>query len=119
MNLTAAQIQVYRHTAKMRQQQHLAQLAQHRLHGFAIAQTAAQMLKSEFQAERVVVFGSLLNDTFHESSDLDLAVWGLPPRRYFAAVGKLLALSDFAVDLVEAERASPEILAAIALGKTL
>lgn len=112
-------MQKYRQAAQVRQQQRTAQLEQRRAAGMTIAQQAAQLLKTEFQVDRVVVFGSLLSATFHESSDLDLAVWGLSPHHYFQAVGRLLGLSPFAVDLVEAESARPELLAAIAQGQEL
>ena len=85
----------------------------------SLYQTAAQILKTEFAASRVVVFGSLLGESFHETSDLDLAVWGLPEKSYFKAVSRLVALSAFAVDLVEVQYAKPELLAAIAQGLKL
>jgi uncharacterized protein len=94
-------------------------LHQRRKQGLEIAKTAAEILKNEFAAARVVVFGSLLREDFHETSDIDLAVWGLPEKLYFKAVGRLLSLSAFDFDLVEIQFASPEILAAIAQGKEL
>ncbi|WP_448572260.1 nucleotidyltransferase family protein [Trichothermofontia sp.] len=112
-------MQTYIRTAKTRQQRRLATLEQQRQQALAIAQQAAHILKTEFGAERVVVFGSLLDETFHEASDIDLAVWGLPEADYYDAVGKLISLSRFSVDLVEAQRASPEILAAVQQGQEL
>jgi uncharacterized protein len=119
LNVSSEQMQQYILTAKARRQQGLVALEQRRLDGFEIAKTAAQILKTEFSASRVVIFGSLLSQQFHETSDLDLAVWGLPERLYFKAVARLLSLSDFEVDLVEVQYASPEILAAIAQGTEL
>ncbi|NJK51819.1 MAG: nucleotidyltransferase domain-containing protein [Acaryochloris sp. RU_4_1] len=112
-------MQQYILTARMRQHQRLTELHQRKMQGFAIAQTAAQLLKAEFAAARVVVFGSLLSEYFHETSDIDLAVWELPEKSYLKAVGRLLSLSEFEFDLVEAQYASPEILAAIAKGTEL
>lgn len=112
-------MQQYIFTAKSRQKKRLAKLEQHRLRGFEVAKRAAQILKTEFSASRVVAFGSLLSENFHETSDLDLAVWGLPEKGYFKAVARLLSLSDFEVDLVEVQYASPEILEAIAQGTEL
>jgi uncharacterized protein len=111
-------MQQYIHTAKRRKQQRLVELDRRRLRGLEIAQIAAKVLKTEFMASRVVAFGSLL-ETFHETSDIDLAVWGLPEKSYFKAVARLLSLSDFDFDLVEAQYASPEILTAIAQGTEL
>jgi uncharacterized protein len=119
LNVSLEQMQQYILTAQIRQQQRLAELEQRRLRGFGIARRSAKILKTEFSASRVVVFGSLLSENFHETSDLDLAVWGLPEKSYFKAVARLLSLSDFEVDLVEVQYASPEILAAIAQGTEL
>lgn len=116
LNVPPEQMQRYIATARARQQQRLAELEQRRRCGFEIAKTAAQILKTEFSASRVVLFGSLLGPHFHEESDLDLAVWELPEQTYFKAVARLLSLSDFAIDLVETQYASPEMLAAIAQG---
>ncbi|NJN89606.1 MAG: nucleotidyltransferase domain-containing protein [Leptolyngbyaceae cyanobacterium SL_5_14] len=110
------QMQQYILIARARRQQRLAALEQRRRHGFEVAKTAAQILKTEFGASHVVLFGSLLNDHFHETSDLDLAVWELPENAYFKAIARLLSLSDFGVDLVEVQRADPEILEAIVQG---
>jgi uncharacterized protein len=118
INVSPDQMQEYIHTAKLRKQQRLAKLDQRRLQGLEIAQTAAKILKTEFMASRVVAFGSLL-EVFHETSDIDLAVWGLPEKSYFKAVARLLSLSDFDFDLVEVQYASPEILTAIAQGTEL
>ncbi|QZZ22879.1 nucleotidyltransferase domain-containing protein [Leptothermofonsia sichuanensis E412] len=113
------QMQRYILTARRREQQRLAALQQRRSRGLEVAQQAARLLKQEFAATRVVLFGSLLSEPFHETSDIDLAVWGLSAKSYFQAVGQLLSLSEFEFDLVEAEFASPEILAAIAHGVEL
>jgi uncharacterized protein len=88
-------MQQYILTAKARKQQQLADLEQRRQHGFEIAKTATQVLKIKFSASRVVLFGSLLSDRFHETSDLDLAVWELPEKSSFKAVARLLSLSRF------------------------
>ncbi len=83
--------------------------------GLAVATQAAVLLKQEFKAEKVVLFGSMLSVAhIHIRSDVDLAVWGLNPQAYYRAVGCLLALdSRIQIDLVEAELASPRILHAI------
>jgi predicted nucleotidyltransferase len=80
--------------------------------GLAVAGQACELLKREFNAAKVVLFGSMVvPEKIHERSDVDLAVWGLNSRDYYRAVGRLLALNpDIAVDLVEAEFASPQLL---------
>jgi predicted nucleotidyltransferase len=119
MNISPEKMQHYIATAQGRKQQRLVSLRQRQEQGLEIAQAAAKILKSEFAVDRVVVFGSLLGETFHENSDIDLAVWGLPEKDYFKAVARLLSLSDFDVDLIEVQFASEEILEAIALGREL
>ncbi len=119
MNISSQQMQQYLASAQQGQQKHQAALEKRRTYGLEIAQQAAAILKTEFGASRVVLFGSLLSHTFHENSDIDLAVWDLPEKGYFKAVSKLLGLSEFEIDLVEVQSARPEILAAILQGKEL
>lgn len=67
-----------------------------------VARQAADLLKSSFEAQRVVVFGSLIHRTaFTQWSDIDLAAWGIPVDRFYNAVAALTDLSrDFKIDLV-------------------
>lgn len=70
-------------------------------------------------ATRVVLFGSMLQPKIHADSDIDLAVWNLTKSDYFQAVGKLQGLSEFLIDLIEADNASDYIVEAIAQGMEL
>ncbi|MDJ0503328.1 MAG: nucleotidyltransferase domain-containing protein [Nostocales cyanobacterium LE14-WE4] len=83
-----------------------------------IARQCAKILKERFGAEKVVLFGSLLDhQQMSWRSDIDLAVWGLPEKDYFKAVGVLLDIAeDFSLDLMEAQHAKPYILPAISQG---
>lgn len=113
-------MQSYIETARRRQQQRKEHLHQLRQHGIAQAKTAAQLLRKEFGASRIVLFGSMLDEsTFHETSDLDLAVWNLSPSDYIAAVARLLQILDFSIDLVEAESVSSYLQESIAKGLDL
>ncbi|MGQ9554223.1 MAG: nucleotidyltransferase family protein [Anaerolineae bacterium] len=59
---------------------------QQREHLLAQARQAAAMLKSEFGAKRVVLFGSLAHGAwFTPDSDVDMAVEGLSGERYWQA----------------------------------
>jgi predicted nucleotidyltransferase len=61
-------------------------------------------------ARRVWVFGSIARRRRQdERSDIDLAVEGLPPNDYLRRLGEVMALTGLAVDLVELEKASPEL----------
>ena len=69
------------------------------------------MLKQNFGATRVVIFGSLLDRRlFHAHSDIDLAAWGISERDYLKAVGAVLDLDpEFSADLVRMEEAGASI----------
>lgn len=69
-----------------------------------IAKEAAAVLKHDFRASKVAVFGSLTDlSAFTRWSDVDLAVWGVPENRFYAAVGAVTGLtSKFKIDLVDA-----------------
>lgn len=72
----------------------------------------AALLKGQYGAERVRVFGSLMDkDRYTRWSDIDIAVWGIAPANYYRAIG---AVNDFAapikVDLVEPEHCSSPTL---------
>jgi predicted nucleotidyltransferase len=67
------------------------------------ARKAADLLRREFGANGVFVFGSLARrGEFTPWSDVDLAAFGIPPSRFFEAVGAVTGLSsEFKVDLVD------------------
>ena len=104
--------------AREKRAEFLEQMRQRQQRGWEVARQCARILKEQFGARRVVLFGSLLEPqrmTWH--SDLDLAVWGLPERDYFRAVATLIDVEpEFRVDLVEGQRVQPHILKAIAQG---
>ena len=70
----------------------------------AVHQIAA-MLYEDFDATQVAVFGSLAEpDAFSKWSDIDIAVWGIPSKKYFRAVWKAEEISGlFKIDLVDFE----------------
>jgi predicted nucleotidyltransferase len=113
MNLTHTQIEIYRKAALERQKSQHEQLTKRRQKALALAQRAAETLKRDFGASRVVVFGSTVNPSrFHFQSDIDLAAWDI--QHYFRAVSHLMDLDpDFEFDLFPVEDANPEMLATI------
>jgi len=69
-----------------------------------VASSLAQELRSRFGAERVVLFGSLARGEFSGRSDIDLAVWGIPPSDFYRAVAFASGCSKiWAVDLVDGD----------------
>ncbi|MBI5443681.1 MAG: nucleotidyltransferase domain-containing protein [Deltaproteobacteria bacterium] len=75
------------------------------------AREAARALKTEFGAARVVLFGSLAHQAWFEpSSDVDLAVEGLPAGAYWRAWRRAEGFfPGREVDVVEYEAASPSL----------
>ena len=76
-----------------------------------LAREAAQRLREEFGARRIVLFGSAVErSSFTRWSDVDLAAWGIPPERFYAAVAVVTSLcADILVDLVDAEQCSEDL----------
>ncbi|WP_448561031.1 nucleotidyltransferase family protein [Trichothermofontia sp.] len=62
-------------------------------------QQIAHRLRQDFGATQIIVFGSLVRDRFTATSDIDIAVAGIAPDRYFEAVAAVNDLSDRWVDL--------------------
>src|SRR5574341_806158 len=68
-----------------------------------LAPQAAKILYEDFGAVRVLLFGSAAQRAwFTPWSDVDLAAWGIPPERFYAAVAAVTGLSaDIKIDLVD------------------
>jgi len=71
-----------------------------------LLQRGADLLRTA-GAREVYIFGSMARGRAHEKSDIDLAVAGLPPERFFAAMARLQNLFDRNVDLVDLDDATP------------
>jgi predicted nucleotidyltransferase len=85
---------------------------QRALHMHQVARECARRLVHEFGANKVYLFGSLLEARFiHDRSDIDLAVEGLDGTLYWKALSSLWALLPEGVelDLVPLERAQPSL----------
>ena len=80
-----------------------------------VAHKTSELLRREFKASRVILFGSLLNRLwFTPWSDIDLAAWGIPQGRFFAAVAAVTSISkEFKIDLVDPETCRSSLLDAI------
>jgi len=76
------------------------------------AQRIASMLREDFGAKEVWLFGSVLwEGRFSKNSDIDLAVRGIPPSRYIEALveSEKLTGHEFQVDIVPLEDCHPVI----------
>ncbi len=63
------------------------------------ASLIADLLVQQHGARRVILFGSLTRDRFTKESDIDLAVEGLPPTRYFEVLAQVNRITSRWVDL--------------------
>jgi predicted nucleotidyltransferase len=98
----------YRAAARKRWARERQALAERRQRAWELVRNAAALLRREFGASQVVVFGSLVHaDLFHDRSDVDLAVRGLDERVYLRAAARLLGLDPaIEVDLIRVEEAA-------------
>ncbi len=115
LNIPPEKMAEYRATYKKRQEADRKKLDERFERAWETARHGAERLRSDFQAEKVVVFGSLTNrELFHIRSDIDLAVWGLSDDLHWRALGLMLDLSpEFTVDLVSFVDASDSLREAI------
>ena len=68
------QLNEYKRTARARWQAQKAHTAARRAKAWELAKQAAELLKRDYQVQRVVVFGSLVQpDRFTAHSDVDMA----------------------------------------------
>jgi predicted nucleotidyltransferase len=115
LSLTPKEVAAYRRAAALVKPKKRQSIRARRTRAWQVARRAAQVLKAEFGAKKVVVFGSLLSPAlFHDRSDVDLAVWGLTGRAYYRAVSALLDIEpSVSVDLIAFEDARPALQAVI------
>jgi predicted nucleotidyltransferase len=111
LNISPEKMAEYRAGARKREAERQAALDERFELAWQLARQGADILRRQFGAANVVAFGSLVDrQLFHQRSDIDLAVWGIPELNYLRALGSLLDLStEFSFDLVMVE-AAPERL---------
>lgn len=101
----------YRRAAHARELARQRAIESRRQKAWLVAQRAARLLQEAFGASRVIVFGSLAHGAwFGPTSDIDLAVEGVPADAFWRAWAALDRLDPtFEIDLVAIESA-PERL---------
>ena len=89
-----------------------AEIASRRRRAMSVARKAAKLLKTEYGAKEVVLFGSLARrGSFSLYSDIDLAVRGIAPEKFFAASAAIERVDvNFQIDLAELETCPPAVL---------
>jgi len=82
---------------------------------WALAQQAADLLRAQFGASRIAVFGSIVHKgCFTPWSDVDLAAWGLKPEDTFRALGAVQDLSsEIQLNLVDIDTCAPGLRSVI------
>lgn len=81
----------------------------------AVADEMAALLKSQYGATKVVLFGSVVEGKFHAHSDIDIAAWGIAPVDRMAAYGDIVYFSrEFEGDLVWMEQCKPHVAGEVA-----
>ena len=95
---------------RRREAERRATMEKRRQKAFTIARRIADMLRQDFGATEIYLFGSVLHpDEFHPHSDIDLAADGIVPARFLTAVAKALIMAEeFSVDLVDISECQPE-----------
>lgn len=113
--LSPEKIAEYRATMQRRGKQAKVAQAQRRDEAWRVARRAATLLKDQFGATEVLLFGSLAHEHwFSPGSDIDLAAWGLASDDYFRAVAHLQDISPaFKIDLIDMARCPARLHAAI------
>lgn len=117
MALSTEQIKIYREGLKHRLSQNLSEAEEAELDtAHAEAQQLAQILVKKYQAKRVMLFGSVARRLpLHSTSDIDLAVEGMPLEIYYNLVGDLITETGRSVDLIRIEGISAPVKRIVAL----
>lgn len=115
LDLSPEKIAVYRASALQRQRQEKEANGRRREKAWQIARQAATLLREQFKASRVVVFGSLIRENgFNRWSDVDIAAWGIASEDTFRAIGAVMDLgTEIPVNLVDVNTARPALLTVI------
>ena len=100
---------------RRRREKNAVEIAKLRRRAYTAARKAAKLLREEFGAKEVILYGSLARRVgFTRWSDIDLASRGIPSGKFYAAMDTVLYLNpEFKIDLVEIETCTPAMLKSI------
>jgi predicted nucleotidyltransferase len=115
LELTPEALAAYRATAQRRWEEEQRERARREERAWALARQAAVLLRKQFGATRIVVFGSLVRQgMFTLWSDVDIAAWGIQPQDTLRAIGAVFDLdAGIQVNLVDVNTTSSELFNAI------
>ncbi len=119
--ITPEAMACYRESARAREAISRQAAELRRLAAWAAARRAAELLRLDFGATRVIAFGSLAHGAwFHARSDIDLAVEGIAPESFWRAGSALDHLEPaFEIDLIALEAVPAGLAQDIAQGMDL
>ena len=114
LDLSPEELKKYRprDAIKKRRAKFSAEITSRRRRAMIAVYKAAKLLKTEFGASEVILFGSLARrGSFSLYSDIDLAVRGIAPEKFFAASAAIERVDvNFQIDLVDLETCPPAVL---------
>ncbi|TSA11175.1 MAG: nucleotidyltransferase domain-containing protein [Deltaproteobacteria bacterium] len=85
-----------------------------------VAQSLTEMLVRNYPVRKVILYGSVIEPgRFKKTSDIDIAVEGLPKKHHFEALALLMEASPFEVDLKPIEEVSELLRQRMVKGKVL
>lgn len=113
--VTQTEMAAYCATARRRKEEGEQAVIHRRERAWTLARQAAELLKEQFGARRVVVFGSLVHEgAFTPWSDVDIAAWGIRPEDTLRAIGVVLDLdAGIEVNLVDMSTVRPSLVHAV------
>jgi predicted nucleotidyltransferase len=114
-NLSTETIAGYRSTATRRIIAHQHEITIRKERAWELARQAAAMVRANFSATSVVVFGSLIHPgCFNQWSDVDIAAWGIPADLTLRAMGAVLELDNkIEINLVDVNTCQASLLVVI------
>ena len=114
LDLSSEELQKYRplDAIKKRNAKFSVEIKSRRRRAMIVAHRAAKLLKTEFGASEVILFGSLARwGSFSLYSDIDLAVRGIAPEKFSTAAAAIEHVDvNFQLDLAELETCPPTLL---------
>jgi predicted nucleotidyltransferase len=112
IKLTPDEIAIYQAAAKRKWQESQAERIQRKKCAWELAWLAAVLLKEQFKATKVMIFGSLVrDDCFTLWSDVDIAACGISPNETLRAMEAVKDLDKvIEVNLVDVETCTPTLL---------
>jgi|GEM_PF-416947 len=117
LDLPPEELKKYRplEAIRRRRVKQATEISSRRRRAMLAARKAAKLLKAEFGAKEVILFGSLARRvSFTLWSDIDLAVRGIDSEKFFAAFGAIERIDvNFRIDLVELETCPPALLKSV------